>query len=86
MEPLYTYSWPGYLFEVYQNRIQIREGFGGIMKGFQKERTILLRNVTDVSMKKMNGTVIINMADGKTYEHTFGLKAEEVRNAILNAL
>jgi hypothetical protein len=64
----------------------IREGLGGLLKPFQKEHSIPLRNVSDVAYNRASGKVTITTSDGKPRVYALGLKAREVHDAIVAAL
>lgn len=86
-EPAFTYTRIGFEFRVYHNRIDIldKSGFGAKLSGGKRE-TILLRNVTDVTVKGLTKKLSITTSDAKTHEFNLGPKSDEARQAILSAL
>ena len=81
-EPAFTCERTGFKFKVFANRIDVEERqlFGA------KKETILLRNVTDVSVNAIGGKLKIMTTDGKAREWVIGTKADEARNAIAQSL
>jgi hypothetical protein len=72
-EPAFTYERTGFRFTVYPNRIEVED---------RAKETILLRNVTDVSVGGLLRQLRVTTNDRKQREFNLGPKAEEARQAI----
>lgn len=86
-EPIFIYERTGFSLKVYKNRIDIsdKSGFGAALTG-GKQQSILMRNITDVTIKGITRKLHITTSDNKTHEFVLGTKSEEARQAILSVL
>jgi predicted transport protein len=80
MEPLFEYKRVGFSLAVFANRIDVTRG-----TWFKKRESLLLRNVTDVTLTG-SGRLEITTSDGKKHKYTTGLGGQDARQAILNSL
>jgi hypothetical protein len=86
-EPIFVYERTGLSFKVYRNRIDVldKSGFGAYWTG-GKQQTILLRNVTDVTVQGLTKKLRITTNDGKSHEFQLATKGDEARQAIVSVL
>jgi hypothetical protein len=82
---IFQSHWPALTFTLYPNRIEVTEGLTrGALGG--KRETILLRSVTDVSVRGMVKKLYIAANDGRRREFQLGHENERARSAILSVL
>lgn len=86
-DPVFKYERTGFSFHVYPNRIDIvdKSAFGAVFTGGKRE-TILLRNVTGVSVAGATRKLKISTSDGKSQDFNLGPKSEDARQAIVELL
>ena len=83
MKPVFTYNRFGFFFSVYENRIEIHEG---VYNALAKKTSILLKNVSSVTVVGLTRKLEIKTNDGKTFTYNVGTQSEDAKNAISNLL
>ena len=84
-EPVFHYSRPGLIFDVFGNRIDVQER-GGLMGMGGKKTSILFRNITDVQVEGFTKQLTIRTSGGEKLKWQLGANGEKARQAIVERL